>query len=103
MVGYAPGGYRLWDANERRIHIERNVLFREETCSESPETISIDVESVSDKKEKNSSSSHEKTKTPLTYDNYLESLKPEGRDTDDVNSREKRNKKITKIFTRFCH
>ncbi|CAK1588349.1 unnamed protein product [Parnassius mnemosyne] len=36
MVGYAPGGYRLWDANERKIRIERNVLFREETCSESP-------------------------------------------------------------------
>ncbi|CAB3248363.1 unnamed protein product [Arctia plantaginis] len=101
MVGYAPGGYRLWDANERRIYIERNVLFREETCSESPETISIDVESVSDKKEKDSSSSPEKTKTPLTSDNYLESFKPEGRDTDDVNSRVKRKKTKPKYLQEF--
>ncbi|CAK1599008.1 unnamed protein product [Parnassius mnemosyne] len=68
MVGYAPGGYRLWDANERKIHIERNVLFREETCSESPKTISIDLESISNGKEKDGGSSPEKTKTPLISD-----------------------------------
>ncbi|CAB3254121.1 unnamed protein product [Arctia plantaginis] len=73
----------------------------EETCSESPKTISIDVESVSDKKEKDISSSPEKTNTPLTSDNYLESFKPEGRDTDDVNSREKRKKTKPKYLQEF--
>ncbi|CAK1597387.1 unnamed protein product [Parnassius mnemosyne] len=98
MVGYAPGGYRLWDANERKIRIERNVLFREETCSESPETISIDVESISDGKEKDDVSSPEKI---LTSDNNLESLQPEGRDTDNVNSREKRKKTKPKYLQDF--
>lgn len=30
MVGYAPGGYRLWNENQSKICIERNVKFQEE-------------------------------------------------------------------------
>lgn len=62
MVGYAPSGYRLWDADKQKVIIERNVLFFEDDVEK---YVTVDAfKSFNDKDRENSLTKTEPSEGP---------------------------------------
>lgn len=78
MVGYSPSGYRLWDEDQQKVVIERNVLFFEEDFEK---YVTVDAfKSSNDKDRENSLTKTELSEGPSSTLNEVEIISNDSSD-----------------------